>query len=264
MMSQLRVKRRTSRSDDPDVSGPWSILPVADTFVAVGSSTATQLGMPIVLSDIEELLGGAEEVTNTVISRNSQFWQMYVSSTETGINCTLLPESAKEEVQRLRDDITRRTRLTRQQIARGVGVDRRSLSSWAKGVTTPSADRLERLRMLADVVRDIGATGKGRAAEVLLSRKGDRDLLDHIAAGHLGRVNDWRLLEGPPSRTIINRRPTKRPLHQNALEAYLRGELHPLGRATTIHPESDYEQDLSKADRIMPDEPVRKSRRGYQ
>lgn len=39
----------------------------------------------------------------------------------------------------------------------------------------------------------------------------------------------------------------KRPLHQNALEAYLRGELRPLGRAATIRPESDYEQDLSKA-----------------
>lgn len=263
MMSQLRVKRRAPRSDDDDVTGPWSILPIADTFVAGSSSTATQLGMPIVLFNIEELLVGSDEITGTAISRNNQFWQMYVSSTETGINCTILPESVKEEVETLRDDITRRTRLTRQQIARGVGVDRRSLSSWAKGVSTPSADRLERLRMLADVVRDIEATGKGRAAEVLLSRKGDSDLLDHIAAGRLRRVSDWRLLQGALSRTIVNRRPTKRPLHQNALEAYLRGELHPLGRATTIHPESDYEQDLAKADRIMPDEPVRKSRRGY-
>lgn len=264
MMSQLRTNRRTSRSDDPDVSGPWSILPIADTVVGGGSSTATQLGMPFILSDIEELLVSTEEITGTVISRNNRFWQMYVSSTETGINCTILPGAVKEEVQRLRDDITRRTRLTRQQIARGVGVDRRSLSAWVKGVTTPSADKLERLRMLAAVVQDIEATGKGRAAEILLSRTEDRDLLDHIAAGHLRYVNDWQLLQGTLSRTIVSRRPTKRPLHQNALEAFHRGELHPLGRATTIHRESDYEQDLAKADRIMPDEPIRKSRRGYQ
>ena len=34
------------------------------------------------------------------------------------------------------------------------------------------------------------------------------------------------------------------PLHQNALNAYRRGELDPLGRARTRHPESDYEQRL--------------------
>jgi len=52
--------------------------------------------------------------------------------------------------------------------------------------------------------------------------------------------------------TVVHRRSTKRPLHQNALDAYLKGELHPFGRATTIRPESDYEQDLSVADHLMP------------
>lgn len=35
--------------------------------------------------------------------------------------------------------------------------------------------------------------------------------------------------------------PAKRPLHQNALDAYRRGELKPWGRSTTIRPESMYE-----------------------
>ena len=59
-------------------------------------------------------------------------------------------------------------------------------------------------------------------------------------------------------------RSTKRPLHQNALDAYLRGELRPLGRAATVRPESDYEQDPSQVERVMLDEPVRRSRRGYR
>jgi transcriptional regulator with XRE-family HTH domain len=264
MKSQLRA-RPASSHDEPDVSGPWTILLIANTFAERESSTTTRLGMPFVVPDIDDLLLGTERMTSAVVSRSRQFWQTYVSSTETGISYTTTPRSVKEEVQRLRDDIARRTRLTRQQIARALGVDRRSLSAWVKGVATPSTEKLERLQMLADVVRDIDAAGPGHATEVLLSRAGRQDLLDHIAAGHFRRASDWQLLQGATlSRTIVHRNPAKRPLHQNALEAYLRGELRPLGRATTIRPESDYQQDLNKADRIMPDEPVRKSRPGYR
>jgi transcriptional regulator with XRE-family HTH domain len=264
MKSQLHAKL-APRHDEPDVSGPWSILLMADTFVERESSTTTRLGIPFVVSEIDDLLLGAERMTSAVLSRSRQFWQTYVSSTETGISYISTPRSVKEEVQRLRDDIARRTRLTRQQIARALGVDRRSLSAWVKGVATPSTDKLERLQMLADVIRDIDAAGPGRATEVLLSRAGGQDLLDHIAAGHFRRASDWQLLQGAMlSRTIVHRNSAKRPLHQNALEAYLRGELHPLGRAITIRPESDYQQDLNKAQRMMPDEPIRKSRPGYR
>lgn len=264
MRSRLRA-RPASRLDEPDVSGPWSILQLADTFAKRESSTTTRLGMPFVVSDIDDLLPGTERMTSAVVGRSRQFWRTYVSSTETGISYTNAPLSVKEEVQKLRDDIARRTRLTRQQIARALGVDRRSLSAWVKGVATPSMEKLERLQLLADVVRDIDATGPGRATEVLLSRAEGQDLLDHIAAGHFRRPSDWQLLQGATlPRTVVHRHPAKRPLHQNALEAYLRGELHPLGRATTIRPESDYQQDLTKAERIMPDEPVRKSRPGYR
>jgi transcriptional regulator with XRE-family HTH domain len=220
--------------------------------------------MPFLIDAIDDLLLGAER-TGASVSFGDQFWRMDVSSTETGISYTTTIRPAHEEVQRLRDDIARRTRLTREQIARALGVDRRSLSAWVKGDATPSNDKLERLRLLADVVRDIEAAERGGATEVLLSQTEGRDLLDHIAAGRVVRARDWRQFRGAsPSVTITTRRQAKRPLHQNALDAYLRGELRSFGRAATIRPESDYEVDLNEADRVMPDEPVRRSRRGYR
>ena len=263
-MSPHANARPAPRHDDPDPSGPWSILPLADPLFE-RRSTATRLGMPFVVRDLDDFLLGAERMTGASVSWGGQFWRMYVSSTETGITYSDLARPVREDVQRLRDDVARRTRLTREQIARAIGVDRRSLSAWVRGVATPGIDKLERLQLLADVVRDIDATESGRATEVLLSRSGGQDLLDHIAAGHLSRAQDWKAFQGTaPSVTIQHRPPKKRPLHQRALDAYLRGELHPIGRASTLRPESDYEQDLAQAERLMLDEPIRRSRRGYR
>lgn len=264
-MSPQVHARPLPRHDDPDVVGPWSILPFADTLFERRSSTTTRLGMPFVVQDLDDLLLGAERMTGASVSWGQQFWQTYVSSTDTGLTYSSPPRPVREDVQKLRDEIARRTRLTREQIARAIGVDRRSLSAWVRGEATPSADKLERLQLLADVVRDIDATQSGRATEVLLSRSGGLDLLDLIAAGHLNRGHDWKVLQGAvPSVTIAHRTARKRPLHQRALDAYLRGELHSIGRAATLRPESDYEQDLAQAERLMPDEPVRRSRRGYR
>ena len=222
--------------------------------------------MPVVVQDIDDLLLRTEQTTGASGRWGTrQFWQTYVSSTETGITYSGPPRPVREDVQNLRDEIARRTRLTREQIARAIGVDRRSLSAWVKGMVTPGADKVERLQLLANVVRDIEATESGRATEVLLSRAGGQDLLDHIAAGRLSRVHEWKVLQGAtPSVTIQHRLTTKRALHQRALEAYLRGELHPIGRSATLRPESYYEQDLTQAERLMPGEPVRRSRRGYR
>jgi DNA-binding transcriptional regulator YiaG len=255
----------TARRDEPDIEGPWSILPIADSLVERNPSTAPRLGMPFVVHDLDGLLLGAEWVTSAATSRSDHFWRIDVSSTETGITCAGAPRPVREEVQKLRDEIARRTRLTREQIARALGVDRRSLSAWVKGDSTPGPDKLERLRLLADVARDIDATEPGSATEVLLSRAGGQDFLDHIAAGRFTSVRDWHVFRGPAPSVTTERRPYRKPpLHQRALEAYLRGELHPIGRAATRRPESDYEQDIARAERLMPDEPVRSSRRGYR
>jgi len=264
-MSPQVHARPSNRFDDPEFEGPWVILPTGDTLVERGSSTTTRLGMPFIVHDLDDLLLGAERMTGGAVSWSDQFWRIDVSSTDTGITYESTPRPVREEVQRLRDEIARRTRLTREQIARALGVDRRSLSAWVKGESAPGAGKLERLQLLADVVRDIDVSAPGSATEVLLSRTEGRDLLDHIASGHLAHARDWHAWRGlARSVTVVRRRSAKPPLHQNALDAYLRGELRPLGRAATIRPESDYEQDLAQAERLMPDEPVRRSRRGYR
>jgi transcriptional regulator with XRE-family HTH domain len=251
--------------DALDEVRPWSILPIGDALVERKPSTTTRLGMPFVVRHLDDAPFDTEGMTGDVASWARQFWQMYVTSTDSGITYVTFSRPVREEVQRLRDEIVRRTRLTRQQIARAVGVDRRSLSAWVKGETTPSNDKFARLQTLADVVRDIETTAPGGSTEVLLSHSGGQDLLDHIAADHSQIVWEWQSFRGSrPSVTIEHRHPAKRPLHLNALRAYLRGELRPLGRATAIRPASDYEQDLSQAERLMPDEPVRRSRGGYQ
>src|SRR5664280_223735 len=264
MSPQLQT-RRTHRHDDADVTGPWSILPIADTLLERRSSTTTRIGMPFIVPELDDLFGGAERMTGAASGWGLQFWQTHVSSTESGITYAGTPRPVREEVQRLRDEIARRTRLTRQQIARAVGVDRRSMSAWVKGDATPSVEKLERLQLLAEVARDIDATEPGRSTEVLLSRAAGRDLLDYIAAGRITHAHAWQAHQGStPSVTVVHRRSTKRPLHQNALDAYLKGELQPLGRTATVRPESDYEQDLSKAENLLADEPVRRTRRGYR
>jgi DNA-binding transcriptional regulator YiaG len=264
MSPQLQA-RPGYRFDDPDISEPWSIVPLADALFERKPSTTMRVGMPFLLSDLDDVLLGAERMTSASVGWASQFWNTYVSSTETGIRYSNAPRAVREDVQQLRDEIARRTRLTREQIARAIGVDRRSLSAWVKGEATPSPDKVERLQVLASAVRDIDATESGRATELLLGRSRGQDLLDHIAAGRLSRAQDWRGLAGTaPSVTIEHRAASRRPLHQRALDAYLRGELHPIGRAATVRPESEYEQDLAQAEHLMPDEPARRSRRGYR
>ena len=89
--------------------------------------------------------------------------------------------------------------------------------------------------MLADVVRDIDVTGPGRATEVLLARStGGQALLDHIAAGRLTVDTTGRCCKARAVRD--DRAPSLRESAlsiRRALDAYLRGELHPIGRATT-------------------------------
>ena len=260
-----QLQARPTHRHDADVMGPWSILPIADALLERKSSTTTRLGMPFVASELDDLFGGAKRMTGATSDRGRQFWQTYLSSTESGITYSGTLRPVREEVQRLRDEVARRTRLTREQIARAAGVDRRSMSAWVKGDATPSVEKLARLQILADVARDIDATEAGRSTEVLLSRRAGQDLLDLIAAGRITHSHAWQeLQEASPSVTVVRRRSTKRPLHQNALDAYLKGELQPFGRSTTTRPESDYEQDLSKAENLLADEPVRRSRRGYR
>ncbi len=253
MRRQLNVP--PSPSLDPNSAGPWSIVSFADGLVD-RQPTTTRMGMPFRLSDLDELLVSIDEATSAAASFARQFWGTYLSATESGITYAAQPRPVREEVQRLRDDVVRRTRLTRQQIARALGVDRRSLSSWANGTAVPNAERLERLQHLAATVREIDALRPGEATEVLLARRKSGDILDLIARGEFDRARDWQGPASGQSAVQVTKRQVnspKQPLYAAALAAYLVGSLSLPPRAHTVREPGEYEQDLANAELAFPD-----------
>jgi len=90
MSPQLQA-RPAHRHDEVDMGGPWSILPIADTLLERRSSTTTRLGMPFVVPELDDLFAGAERMTGAVMSWTRQFWQTYISSTESGITYASTP-----------------------------------------------------------------------------------------------------------------------------------------------------------------------------
>jgi len=256
-------------TDTREALFPVSVVPFDALLASASPSTSSGLGMrmPIIREDIENLHSQAAAMTSAAVTMVAQFWGTYLSTTDTGITHISLPVSSPEEVRRLRDEISRRTRLTRQQIARAIGVDRRSLTSWANGSSAPASERLERLRYLAALVREIDAQKPGRATEVVLARRRGRDLLDLVADGRFSEAQNWlRMDAGEPSVRVFTRRVEARrpPLYAAALEAYLSGQLHTPPRARTVRETSDYEQDLDQAEAVFPDEPPSTRRGRYR
>ena len=248
------------RTDDlHEAVCPLAVVPFAGLLSSASPSTSAGLGMrmPTIRGDMESLLASADEATSAIALLVDQFWGTYLSTTNNGITNIAVNRPAQEEVRRLRDEISRRSRLTRQQIARAVGVDRRSLTSWANGTTVPGPDRLERLRFLAALVREIDSLRPSQASEIVLARRRGRDLLDLVADGRFTEAQNWQRMDvGDPSVRVFTRSvEARRPLYATALEAYLNGQLHTPPRARTIREASDYEQDLDQAEVVFPDEP---------
>lgn len=268
MSPVIRHNSRASQSRDEDsesfVVGPWNFISFADGLVDRRTSTTPRLGMPIEINEIENLLAGMGSFTVVISNVGCQYWDTYLSATESGSTFLSAPGPVQEEVQRLRDEVARRTRLTRQQISRALGVDRRTLSSWANGTTIPTADRLERLRYLAATVREMDAIRPNEATELLLAQRWGGDILDLIARNEFGAVRNWQSLE--PGRAVVEvkRRTSssfEAPLYANALAAYLEGRLSTPPRARGIRDSTEFEQDLSEGHELFPDEaPV--ARRG--
>ncbi len=252
-----------------DAVFPFAVVPFGAMLSSASPSTSAGLGkrMPTIRGDRENLLAAADEVTSAAAIMVDQFWGTYLSTTDTGITHIAVPQSSSEEVRRFRDEISRRTRLTRQQIARAIGVDRRSLTSWVNGSSVPGSDRLERLRFLAALVREIDALQPGRATEVVLARRRGGDLLDLVADGRFAQAQNWQSMEpGEPSVRVAPRHPAPRkpPLHAAALAAFRNGQLSIPPRARTIREAGDYEQDLEGAEAIFPDEAPRPRRGRYR
>lgn len=158
-----------------------------------------------------------------------------------------------EEVRRLRDRVVALTSLTKQDVARAVGVDRRSLSGYATGEIRPTETRLLALRVLAEAA-DWAADHYGeRARDVLRGDTPEGTPLDLVAAG---RTDLRATLEaaaaaigagaGPRPTVTVGRRRHRRPLYPRALEQWRDRIDLPSPGGTPRAPEV-HDQDLSQA-----------------
>lgn len=174
------------------------------------------------------------------------------------------PERVTDEVRSLRDTI-KASGVSHQQIARLLGVDRRSLSGWASGEIRPTPARIASLRVLARTVEDIAVEHRGRVDDVLSSRRDATTLLDAVVSGRTSLAG-WRLWLSRTAATVsVERRaPAPEPIWAPALRALEAGQLSTPDRAPTVRPESTYEMnpDREAAAFIEPD--YQSGRRGYR
>lgn len=166
------------------------------------------------------------------------------------------------EVRELRQRIASHG-ISRQEIARGIGVDRRTLSGYASGEIRPAAERLELLHTLADLCDEISSVRPGRVKDLVFGRHRGRALVDQL--GDSDVVRGWRgwIAE---HESIVTVRPTRtrtEPLWVRAAQAYRDGLLATPTRARTVRPEETYELDPEEA--ALFEEPRYESRRrGYR
>lgn len=157
-------------------------------------------------------------------------------------------EDTVSTVRRLRDRILSRG-LSRQDIARALGVDRRSLTGWASGAIRPAPERLHLLRILADLVDAVDAERPGCARDILLVRRGRGALLDRLTTSGEEVLRTWPLclMHHDSTVTVTRRAGGPEPIWAAAAQAWAEGRLAPLERAGTARAESTYEMDPSEA-----------------
>lgn len=172
---------------------------------------------------------------------------------------------AADEVRRLRDDICSRG-LTRQDVARGIGVDRRSLSGFASGEINPQPERLEALRILARVTREIEAERPTRVRDVLFMSRGKDTLLDAIGSGRYALAGAWRSwLARLEAHVDVRPRPqSSEPIWAAAARALADGRLAAPARAHTVRSPETYEMDVTEATPFEEQPVTDGRRRGYR
>lgn len=180
-----------------------------------------------------------------------------------------LDVSTASEVRRLRDAICSGDGITRIDLARALGVDRRSLSGWVSGEIRPTPERIATLRSVARIVDDIRAAHPGRARDLMTGEGPRGSVIDALANGELPDIpSSWRLV-GPgaigrprrPATTTVPHEQTDQPLHAAALAAYLAGKLVAPPRATTVRDPDIYEIEPETAERTYAEEPAARPRR---
>lgn len=171
-----------------------------------------------------------------------------------------------DEVRQRRDDISQRG-LTRQDVARGIGVDRRSLSGYASGEIRPQPERLEALRILDRVTREIEAEHPGRVRDVVVARRGALTVLDAIGRGRYEIALAWRTFAAGLDAHVDVRPRTRdegEPIWSAALHALAEGRLAAPPRSTTVRDPDTYEMDLAEAAPFEEADTERRRRPGYR
>lgn len=165
--------------------------------------------------------------------------------------------TAAEEVTHLRDRVIDAAGLTKQDIARGIGVDRRSLSGFVSGEIRPSGLRIRSLQALAESAEWAAARYGVRAKDVLREDSGNGAPLDLIASGRTTVIDAMELaaealgLVRRGAVSIRRRISSREPLYLKARQTWSNRLDTPTAGGQVRDP-AVYEQDLSNAARSQP------------
>lgn len=190
--------------------------------------------------------------------------QLELITTTPPVRRTVALFGLADEVRELRDAICSHG-LTRQDVARAVGVDRRSLSAWVRGEMRPGPERLRVLHTLARLVDTIASERPGRVRDVLLARRGATAVIDRVVTEGVHVLETWRAATRPEA-TVTLRSTAARaqePIWAAAARAAAEGRLKPPTWERTIRPAATYQMDLEEARASGEPEP-KVRRRGYR
>lgn len=163
----------------------------------------------------------------------------------------------------LRDHVAAKG-LGRSDIASALGVDRRTLSGYCTGEYRPSADRIERMRILAELVDAIDAAAPGRAREILRARRGGLSLLDRLRLERTSLFWTWHRYAEPEAEVGLEvSRQVEEPLWAAAARAFMEGRLAPPPRHPSVRPPAAFEMDLGEAEGFEEPSP-RRGRESYR
>ncbi len=145
-----------------------------------------------------------------------------------------LRETGRPPSQSVLAELRSRTQLTWAQLARALGVQRRSLHFWARG-ERPSAPNLERLMSILGIVRAIDRGDPSETTALLLESRGDRP--SPFALLCEGRDDAVLELLRPHhhATTEVRERPRRPPQLAREERALRRGGLSPLDRLDALH-----------------------------
>lgn len=237
----------------------------APTTTAVGAPPIRALGVALHAGLLPATVFGTNSGIAVAVRWANQN-QFELITTTPPVRRTVALFGIADEVRELRDAICSYG-LTRQDVARALGVDRRSLSAWVSGEMRPAPERLRVLHTLARLVDTIASERPGRVRDVLLARRGGTAVIDRVATEGARVLETWRAATRPEA-TVSLRSTAARsqePIWAAAARAAAEGRLRPPTWERTVRPAATYEMDLDEARAFgepQPEPEVR--RRGYR